>query len=347
MTDAFSTSLVSSSFLVNGTPLIFRDLRYSQSKDWVLGGMIEWRLTSSWSVEADGLFRTLHMTRASGPAPVITWEFPILAKYRLLPHGRVRPFIEGGPAFRTAGNLNGTNPSHFGVSGGAGVETHWLGLNFAPTVRYTRWARDDPSGSFAPPTTRQDQVEILVSVGRASESHWRPLGGRVRLGVLAGTNLSADYGSETQPLDIGQAGLLGTIHAVTISSGPKSFLVGPSIEFLLPHRLSVEADAIYRPVNATSDFGFVTWEFPVLAEYRLGYRKFAPFIGAGPNFRLTQSLTSASPYGVVAAAGVEFRVGWAKISPSVRYVHWGRDTSSAFAATATRNQAVFLLGLSF
>ena len=86
---------------------------------------------------------------------------------------------------------------------------------------------------------------------------------------------------------------------------------------------------------------------PVLAKYRLSYRRFAPFIGAGPNFRLTQSLTSASPFGVMAAAGVEFRVGSAKIAPSVRFTHWGRDPSSAFNATATQNQAVFLLGLSF
>ena len=333
--------------------------------------MIEWRLTPSWSVGANGLFRTLHMTTAAvfadghlgsvSPSPVITWEFPILAKYRL-PGGRARPFIEGGPSFRTAGNLNGTNPSHFGASGGVGVETHWLGLNFAPTLRYTRWTRDAPNGLFAPPTTRQDQLELLVSVSRASESHWRPLGGFMRLGVVAGTNLSADYGSETRQyiFDPSQYDPVPDVYPVsTRTSSPRSFLVGPSVEFLLPHRLSVETDAIYRPVGATyitsynngararSDSRFITWEFPVLAKYRLAYRGIAPFVGVGPNFRLTQSLTSSSPYGVVAAAGVEFRVGSAKISPSVRYIHWGRDPSSAFVATVTQNQAVFLLGLSF
>jgi len=292
---------------------------------------------------------------------VITWEFPILAKYRLLPHGRVRPFVEGGPSFRTAGNLNGTNPSHFGVSGGVGVETHWLGLNFAPTLRYTRWTRDNPNGVFAQPTTRQDQLELLVSVSRASESHWRPLGGFVRLGVVAGTNLSADWGSETQQLNVEQIDRLGSFHLLssTISSGPKSLLVGPSLEFLLPRRLSVEADIIYRPVSTTNislydtrapfryDYRFVTWEFPVLAKYRLAYRGFAPFVGVGPNFRLTQSLTSSSPFGAMAAAGVEFRVGSAKILPSVRYTHWGRDTGFITGPTVTQNQAVFLLGLSF
>jgi hypothetical protein len=374
VTDAFSTSLVSSSFLANGMSITTTSTSYSQSKDWVWGAMIEWQLTPSWSLEADGLFRTLHMTRAAvfadghlgsvSPSPVITWEFPILAKYRL-PGGRVRPFIEGGPSFRTAGNLNGTNPSHFGVSGGVGVETHWLGLNFAPTLRYTRWTRDDPNGVFAQPITRQDQLELLLTVSRTSESHWRPLGGFIQLGVVAGTNLSADYGSETRQYVFDpsqyQYDPVPDVFPVNTrtSSGPKSFLAGPSAEFLLPRRLSVETDAIYRPVGATyitsyntgartrSDSRFITWEFPVLAKYRLVYRGLAPFVGVGPNFRLTQSLTSSSPYGVVAAAGVEFRVGSAKISPSVRYTHWGRDTPLTTGATVTRNQAVFLLGLSF
>ena len=370
VTDAFSTSLVSSSFLANGAPITTTSTSYSQSKDWVWGAMIAWRLTPSWSVGANGLFRTLHMTRARvfadghlgsvSPSPVITWEFPILAKYRLQ-GARVRPFIEGGPSFRTAGNLNGTNPSHFGVSGGVGVETRWLGLNFAPTLRYTRWTRDDPNGVFAQPITRQDQLELLVSVSRQSESHWQPLGGFMRLGVVAGTNLSADYGSETLQINADVIDRLGSFHEVsrTIKSGPKSLLVGPSIEFLLPRRLSVETDVIYRPVSTTniaiydtraparSDYRFVTWEFPVLAKYRLGYKRFVPFIGAGPNFRLTQSLTSSSPYGVTAASGIEFRLGSAKIAPSVRYTHWGRDTGPITGPTVTQNQAVFLLGLSF
>ena len=247
------------------------------------------------------------------------------------------------------------------MSAGVGVETHWLGLDFAPTLRYTRWARDGPNGIFAQAITRGGQLELLVSVSRESESHWQPLGGLIRLGVVAGTNLSADYGSETQQLNVEQIDRLGSFHllSATISPGPKSLLVGPSIEFLLPRRLSVETDVIYRPVGTTNittydtrptqryNYRFVTWEFPVLAKYRLDYRKFAPFIGVGPNFRLTQSLTSSSPYGVTAAAGIEFRVGSAKISPSVRYTHWGPDTGFITGPTVTQNQAVFLLGLSF
>ena len=76
----------------------------------------------------------------------------------------------------------------------------------------------------------------------------------MRLGVVAGTNLSADYGSETLQINADVIDRLGSFHEVsrTIKSGPKSLLVGPSIEFLLPRRLSVETDVIYRPVSTTN-----------------------------------------------------------------------------------------------
>ena len=47
----------------------------------------------------------------------------MLAKYRF--HwSKMNPFVELGPSFRTAGNLNGTNPSHYGFTSGLGVEMH-------------------------------------------------------------------------------------------------------------------------------------------------------------------------------------------------------------------------------
>jgi hypothetical protein len=72
---------------------------------------------------------------------VLTWDFPVLAKYHLAKLGRA-PFVEAGPSFRAAGNLNGYNPSHFGVTAGAGAETRkgWALLSTA--LRYTRWAKD-------------------------------------------------------------------------------------------------------------------------------------------------------------------------------------------------------------
>jgi len=88
-----------------------------------------------------------------------------MVKYRFsLPI--LKPFVEAGPTFRTAGNLNGTSPSHHGLTAGVGVEAHAWKLKIAPQVRYLRWARDPysqiPLFGTSPFTVR-DQAEFLVS----------------------------------------------------------------------------------------------------------------------------------------------------------------------------------------
>lgn len=66
-------------------------------------------------IEPDGTLNSI------SPSPVVTWEFPVLAKYRFS-EGRFRPFIEAGPEFRTTGNLN-FSPSRYGGTAGFGIET--------------------------------------------------------------------------------------------------------------------------------------------------------------------------------------------------------------------------------
>lgn len=99
---------------------------WSPSKDWIVGAMVEFRFRSYFSLELDGMFRELHVTWAGvlpdgtlnsvSPSPVVTWEFPVLAKYRF-GSGRLKPFFEAGPSFRTTGNLN-FYPSHYGAPPG-------------------------------------------------------------------------------------------------------------------------------------------------------------------------------------------------------------------------------------
>ena len=140
---------------------------------WMGGGMIELRLPFHLAVEADGLYHELKYTVVflnpngppSGPslAHPVTWEFPVMAKYRFsLPKMKssIRPLVEGGPIFRTAGDLNGARPSNHGFTAGAGVELRAWKLRVAPQLRYTRWAADP--FSFAP--TVPNQVELLASV---------------------------------------------------------------------------------------------------------------------------------------------------------------------------------------
>jgi hypothetical protein len=67
-------------------------LAYSTPKRWMVGGMVALALPLHLSVEADGVYHELEFTRAAvepngslnsvSPAPVVTWEIPVLAKYR-------------------------------------------------------------------------------------------------------------------------------------------------------------------------------------------------------------------------------------------------------------------------
>ena len=77
----------------------------------VAGVMVETPIGERLSIEVDGLYRRLRYE--NDPSVVVTWEIPVLAKYRLSTRTLV-PFVEGGPSFRVAGNLNSTNPSHYG-----------------------------------------------------------------------------------------------------------------------------------------------------------------------------------------------------------------------------------------
>jgi hypothetical protein len=128
---------------------------YSTPKRWIAGATAEVRLAFHFSIEADVLYHELEFTQAAvepngtlnsvSPAPVVTWEFPILAKYRFsIP--LVKPFVDAGPAFRSAGNLNGTSPSNHGFAAGLGVEVRLWRLTIAPQFRYLRFAHDKNLG---------------------------------------------------------------------------------------------------------------------------------------------------------------------------------------------------------
>ena len=97
--------------------------------------------------------------------------------------------------------------------------------------------------------------------------------------------------------------------------------------------LSVEIDALYRPMNLTmagvspdgslnsiSPATVVTWQFPALVKYSFGSTAVRPFIEAGPSFRASGNLNDASPstYGATGGIGVEAHLGG-------RMRIWSRD----------------------
>jgi hypothetical protein len=142
---------------------------YSTRKDYIVGPMLEFGLSSHLSLEIDGLYRPLNFRFAVArsneplnsvsPNTVVTWEFPILAKYRFQTR-TVKPFVELGPSFRSSGNLNGTAPSSYGGTVGLGVEAHAWMMKVAPVLRYTRWAGE----GLYEPHTKRNQVELLVGL---------------------------------------------------------------------------------------------------------------------------------------------------------------------------------------
>jgi hypothetical protein len=146
-------------------------------------------------------------------------------------------------------------------------------------------------------------------------------------------------------------------------SSSKNYVVGPMIELRLPLGLSVEADALYRPLDLTTDTRVVpqppihfssdlsSWEFPILGKYRfLHVPVLSPYVEAGPIFRAVGASGSyLSNQGFAIGGGVDIKLVLLRVSPEIRYSRWGKDaTVTGFlAAPSNINQAEFLIGVSF
>jgi opacity protein-like surface antigen len=140
----------------------------ADSRNYIIGPMVELRLPFHLAVEADALYRPLNVTTFTNTGSALvttggdfsTWEFPVLAKYRFPTH-IVKPYIEAGPSWRTlASGID--HLSNSGVTVGAGVEVQALLLRIAPEFRYTHWGEDSHNGVAQTFTSKQDQVEFLV-----------------------------------------------------------------------------------------------------------------------------------------------------------------------------------------
>ena len=148
--------------------------RLNEQQGYIAGLVVEYDLARRVSIELDGLYRPFRArsygaifdeTGALRPGnfalefTVLTWEFPVLVKYRMRPDSRFQPIFEAGPSFRAAGNANGYDPSRYGFTAGAGIETRYKAIKLGPVLRYTRWAPDHIR--LAP--TLLNQVELLCS----------------------------------------------------------------------------------------------------------------------------------------------------------------------------------------
>jgi hypothetical protein len=340
---------------------------YSQSKDYVVGLMLEYRLARNLSLEGDALYRELHLTVAFvepsralnsvSPSPVVTWELPLMAKYRL--HwSKADPFVEAGPAFRPTTNLN-ANPSHYGVVAGVGVAKRWGQFEIVPMVRYTRWVHDRPLENLA--ESESDQVELLIGVNSHPRSPWHPLSPRIALGLIGGATLFHDVPTSSYGLVASVPAATGgdtyqQESATTYVSGSDASLIGPALEVALLNHVFVETDAVYHSIEVSrrdvlsngqvadsySGAEGRTWEFPVLGKYKFGAGRATPFLEAGPSFRLLTE--NSSNFGITAGAGLEVRVRALKIAPVLRFTHWGPQGYHSPSTDVILNQVELLTG---
>ena len=330
------------------------------SGGYIVGPSLEIHWSQRISLRVEALNKPLHYQDAAAfnqddvpigfaPNTVVTWQFPVLVKYKF-PLGRLSPFLEGGPSFRLAGNLNRSDPSHVGVSAGVGVEAQWRRLRIAPRVRYTRWAEDALDLAAR---TRPGQLEFLAGFSYVPASDSYPLGRRISVGAVIASTVSADFRESTETHG-------PTALVLRTTSGPRVIVVGPMVEFQLASSLSIEVNALTRSLRGVArsfDAGrpggmdvrftqttFSTggiWEFPVLLKHRLTKSSVRPFLALGPSFRLPK--VDLSIFGVTAGAGVELQLRRIKIAPGVRYTRWGPSESPG----VSRNQVQILAGISF
>jgi hypothetical protein len=314
----------------------------SGSRSFILGATLEGRLSEAFSIEANVLHRPMKnritftelpgdgapRTTVDSRTAVRTWEFPVLLKYEFAPVrvGRARPFLTAGPSFRTQEDAGATEPSQIGFTAGAGFTLPLGRFRLAPTFRYTRWRREDIWPRYA---TKPDQIEFLTSFSYETDAGGRRFAGRhLEVGALLGLGLTRGFNR--------------------VSPGyPDTerfrYLAGLTTRVDVTERLALEIDGIYKPLRAvdraqgiTPDgdvisgehpFSVITWQFPVLAKYRLRTGGLMPFVAGGPSFRLAGNLNGYKPskVGATAAVGVETRVGVARWSSSLRYTRWASD----------------------
>jgi len=172
----------------------------------------------------------------------------------------------------------------------------------------------------------------------------------------------------------------------TGASESKPYLVGPMAEVRLPWHFAFEADALYSRFgfsSTTSDFlseiatqrgRANSWQFPLLAKYRLRIFRVRPYalLGYVPRHgsgkidyagRSSTTLSSSGPFvpyafsdaleisdhAWVAGGGVQLRAGPFRITPEVRYLRWNDSpysfNSHGYYLVVPQNEMQVLLGI--
>jgi len=155
----------------------FSSLLYNQTP-FIVGPYFELRLPFQLAFEADALYNSAPIGGNSGDVGGSAWQFPLLAKYKLL-KGPVRPYLEGGASFSRISSYSDSSllahKSNYGGVLGAGVEIKLLALRISPEIRYNYWALTNIETQATPPPpafvfvqsfhSEHNQVSFLVGFG--------------------------------------------------------------------------------------------------------------------------------------------------------------------------------------
>jgi hypothetical protein len=136
------------------------------SHAFVIGPSLELRLPFGFGVELDALYEhSLYNSVLNGGN---TWQFPLLAKYKLL-KGPVRPFIDGGVSFSHITDLQEipdlNHRNNFGIVLGAGLDLKLLVVHITPEIRYNGWTLKNIQSVPGFFESNQNQATLLVGFG--------------------------------------------------------------------------------------------------------------------------------------------------------------------------------------
>jgi len=339
--------------------------RYARnaSQWFMIGPTLDFGLTDNVSAEVNAIRRRIRSTEVTilgqplelpnvtiyqfGPFlnDGFTWQISTLGKYKFS-GTRVRPFTELGFSFLPMENRDQT-----GITAGSGVELPAGRVSFTPTIRYTRWLNNNELGAVA------NQLQFLVGIHENSESPRPTIMGRpLSMGFVVGTGITKLLKDRTNA-----ASQFGA------TSDPHTPIAGIRFGFPVIENFSVEVDGLFRGTHEIdgalnpdgsiirtvhSGSAFLTWEFPLLAKYKLPVSKVAPVFELGPSVRITAHTHSEnySHYGATAGVGVAARFKKMSISPTLRYTRWAADKTRNGREPATGtspSQVEVVVGFSF
>ena len=214
-------------------------------------------------------------------------------------------------------------------------------------------------------------LAVLVSLASAG---W---GQSVELGVIGGVPVTEAYETGT--------GLYPHFcNYANANSATRRYTVGPEFRISLAHGFGVAGAALYKRLGY-DDYSEVacltvyarsienSWEFPVMATYRLPRRLLGtPYVAAGPSFRAATNVSltgyetypggytpnvnpSTSPYALVdrrskvgfaVGLGGEAKAGRLRMRPELRYTRWAASTNQLGVSNvlqSNQNQVEFLM----